>query len=361
VIARKNYFRDLIQRAANAGVAVELLRPLVRFLKNEAELARLRQRLGEENASADDNVIFGVEGTDSLENSEVVSFWRREREKSTSGQGRKGVCLVTGIMADCVSTANKIKGIGSQDTILISANEATFCSFGLEKAENSPISARAEGLVKAALDDLIAKSRSQGLVFNDTICLHWTRKHVDFDPVDTLASANPEEVAQLLKSVKEGSQMAGFDANAYYAVSLSGNGARVVVRDWLESTVPDINRHIAQWFEQLSIVDYYNAASPPRSAFKLWSLLATLVPEKDGKPDFEKLPPEFPTLLMHAALAGPSSPLPQPVLHAACGVKPLTVYPAAMKPGSANLSCRPASPSSNSASSVQPTERNITP
>ena len=284
VIARKNYFRDLIQRAANAGVAVELLRPLVRFLKNEAELARLRQRLGEENASPDDNVIFGVEGTDSLENSEVVSFWRREREKSTPGQGRKGVCLVTGIMADCVSTANKIKGIGSQDTILISANEAAFCSFGLEKAENSPISARAEGLVKAALDDLIAKSRSQGLVFNDTICLHWTRKHVDFDPVDTLASANPEEVAQLLKSVKEGSQMAGFDANAYYAVSLSGNGARIVVRDWLESTVPDINRHVAQWFEQLSIVDYYNAASPPRSAFKLWSLLATLVPEKDGKP-----------------------------------------------------------------------------
>ncbi len=317
VIARKNYFQGLIQRATLAGVAVDLLRPLVTFLKNDAELGRLRQRLGEELASPDENVIFGVEGVDPLENPEVISFWRQERQKSTSGQGRKGVCLVTGVLADCVSTANKIKGIGSQDTILISANEAAFCSFGLEKAENSAISARAEGLVKAALDDLIAKSRRQGLVFNDTICLHWTRKRVEFDPVDTLATANPEEVAQLLKSVQEGSPMAGFDANAYYAVSLSGNGARIVVRDWLESTVPQIKQHVGKWFEQLSIVDCYAAASPPKSAFKLWSLLSTLVPEKDKKPDFEKLPPEFPALLMHSALAGPSGPVPSPVLHAA--------------------------------------------
>ncbi len=317
VMARKDYFLRLIQRAADAGVAVGLLRPLATFLKNEAELTRLRQRLGQGNASPSDNVVFGVEGMDPLEDSEVISFWRREREKSTAGQGRKSVCLVTGVLSDCVSTANKIKGIGSQDTILISANEPAFCSFGLDKAGNSAISARAEGLVKAALDDLIAKSRSQGLVFNDTVCLHWTRKPVAFDPVDTLASANPEEVALLLKSIEAGQQMTGLDANAYYAASLSGNGARIVVRDWLESTVPQIERNVARWFEQLSIVDYFAPSSPSKSAFKLWSVLATLVPEKDGKPDFEKLPPQFPAQLMHAALVGPAAPLPQPVVHAA--------------------------------------------
>lgn len=317
VIARKNYFRSLIKRAVEAGVAVSLLQPLLAFLGNDAELGRLRKRLGEENASPDDNMIFGVEGVNPLENPEVVSFWRQQRQNVVAGQGQKRMCLVTGVLADCVSTANKIKGIGAQDTILISANEAAFCSFGLEKAENSPISSRAEGLVKAALDDLIAKSRRQGLVFNETICLHWTRRRVDFDPVDTLASANPEEVAQLLKSIHEGSPVASRDSNAYYAVSLSGNGARIVVRDWLESTVPYIKQHIGRWFEQLSIVDYYATPSSTKCAFKLWSLLATLVPEKDGKPDFEKLPPEFPAILMHSALAGPSYPLPSSVLHAA--------------------------------------------
>src|SRR5262249_48849469 len=87
--------------------------------------------------------------------------------------------------------------------------------------------------------------------------------------------------------------------------------------DWLESTVPEIERNIGKWFKQLSVIDYYDASGPAKSAFKLWSLLATLVPEKGGKPDFEKLPPQFPVQLMHAALVGSSSPLPQSILHAA--------------------------------------------
>jgi len=301
VIARRNYFQSLIQRAADSGAAVELLRPLVAFLKNESELTRLRKRLGEEKASPGDNVIFGVEGTDLLNDEEIVSFWRRERERSTSAQGRKGICLVTGILAECVTTANKIKGVGSQDTMLISANEAAFCSFGLEKAENSPISARAEGFVKAALDDLIAKSRSQGLIFNDTICLHWTRAPVDFDPVDTLASANPEEVAQLLKSIQEGSQVAGIDANAYYAVSLSGNGARIVVRDWLESTVPEIERHVGRWFFDLGIVE--PGGVNMKHEFSLGQLLWALANPKLEKP-FDALPHGAAEELLRSALTG---------------------------------------------------------
>ena len=44
----------------------------------------------------------------------------------------------------------------------------------------------------------------------------------------------------------EGSRVAALDANAYYAVGLSGNGARIVVRDWIESTVPEIRDHVAR-------------------------------------------------------------------------------------------------------------------
>ena len=58
VLARKSYFRNLIARAAGAGVAADLLRPIVSFLQNDAELVRLRQRLGEEDASPDENAVF---------------------------------------------------------------------------------------------------------------------------------------------------------------------------------------------------------------------------------------------------------------------------------------------------------------
>ena len=39
--------------------------------------------------------------------------------------------------------------------------------------------------------------------------------------------------------MRDGRSYVGLDANAYYALSLSGNGARIVVRGWLESTVPE--------------------------------------------------------------------------------------------------------------------------
>ncbi len=314
VLARKSYFRNLIARAAGAGVAADLLRPIVSFLQNDAELVRLRQRLGEEDASPDENAVFAVDGVQPLDNAEVQAFWRRERARASSGQGRKAMCLVTGVLADCVSTANKIKGIGSQDTILISANEAAFCSFGLEKAENSAISTRAEGLVKAALDDLIAKSRAQRLVFNDTFCLHWTRKRIEFDPVDLLArdNLNPEEVARLIKSVEAGSQVTSFDANAYYAVSLSGNGARIVVRDWIESTVPEIRDHVAKWFLDIGIVEPGGVSV--KREFSLGQLLWALANPKLEKP-FEALPHGAAEELLRSALT--CGPVPQNILMAA--------------------------------------------
>jgi CRISPR-associated protein Csd1 len=209
-----------------------------------------------------------------------------------------------------VSTANKIKGIGGQDTILISANEKAFCSFGLEKAANSPISIQAEGLVKAALDDLIGKSKEQKLVFNNTIHLHWTRNPIEEDPFDLLASADEKAVEALLKSVQQGQPPVAFDANAYYALSLSANGARIVVRDWLESTVPEVQRHVAEWFQDLAIVQPDGQGT--KRDFKFGALLYGMV-----RADLEDLSPALPTQLLHGALRGRSVPLPQAALAAA--------------------------------------------
>lgn len=315
VLARSAYFRNLVRRAAAEGVARDLLTTLAAFLDDAEETAAARKRLGEEDAAPEDNVVFTVDGQDLLTHPEVTQFWRRERNKATATSEAKAVCLVTGELSQCVQTANKIKGIGGQDTILISANEKAFCSFGLEKAANSPISVRAEGLVKAAMDELIAKSCNQGLVFNNVTHLHWTRRAEPFDPTDPIVTADPDAIKHLLESVQKGQQFIGLDANAYYAMSLSGNGARIVVRNWLESTVPEVARHVADWFNDLCVVDFYAASSPPRRSFKLWSLLSTLVPEKDGKPDFEKLPPQFPSVLFQCALTGAS--VPHPILIAA--------------------------------------------
>ena len=167
------------------------------------------------------------------------------------------ICIATGQLAETLDTTEKIKGIPgglATGTNLISFDKDSFCSFGLEQAQNAALSAPAELKIRSALNALIDKSRGQGLVFNNTVHLHWTREPIQEDPFDLLASADKNAVEALLKSIQQGQPPVAFEANAYYALSLSGNGARIVVRDWLESTVPEVQRHVAEWFQDLAIV-----------------------------------------------------------------------------------------------------------
>jgi len=214
-----------------------------------------------------ERVSFTVDGVWLLDLTESAQFWRSWRKKlKPSSSSTKRVCFATGELIEAVETSGVIKGLpgGNQSgTIFLSFHRDAFCSFGLQQGQNAALSADAEMKIRSSLSQLIERSRAQKLVFNNTIFLHWTRKPVDFDPVDLLAAANenPEAVAQLLESVQDGSQLVAFDANAYYAVSLSGNGAGIVVRDWLESTVPKIRDHVAKWFLDIGIVEPGGRAS----------------------------------------------------------------------------------------------------
>jgi CRISPR-associated protein Csd1 len=91
-------------------------------------------------------------------------------------------------------------------------------------------------------------------------------------------------------------------------MSLSGNGGRIVVRDWLEATVPEVEANVRRWFADLTIIDPEGTARV--SAFKLGRLLFALVREK-----IDELPPQIPTQLLYSALRG--TPLPQTALAAA--------------------------------------------
>ena len=166
----------------------------------------------------------------------------------------------------------------------------------------------------SALNRLIEISRAQKLIFDETICLHWTRKKVEFDPVDLLATANqdPAAVAKLIKSVQDGNRIVAFDANAYYAVSLSGNGGRIVVRDWLQSTVPEIRNHIAKWFLDIGIVE--PGGVNIKREFSLGNLLWSLT-NRDLQNPFDALPHGAAEDLLRSALTGGS--VPQSILAAA--------------------------------------------
>jgi CRISPR-associated protein Csd1 len=312
-----DYFKSLLAEAMLAcSDEASRLNATLNFLNSTDPLTELHRRLVYAKAKPSDNAIFSVDGFNLLNSESLKQFWRDRRRKASAGIIRsRHICIATGDLAETLDTTEKIKGVPgglASGTNLISFDKDSFCSFGLEKAQNSALSVPAELKLRSALNHLIETSRSQKLVLNDTVHLHWSRKPMEIDPIDPIVSGDPQAIEKLLTSVNRGQQMVGLDANAYYCLSLSGNGARIVVRDWLESTVEEVRRHVAEWFEDLTVV--LPEGSGVKHDFKFGALLYGMV-----RAELDELPPQIPTQLFHGALRGRSVPLPLAALAAALG------------------------------------------
>ena len=310
------YFQSLLDEAAEAVPAEATSLLAIRsFLALPEALDALRDSLATAKAKPSDTATFSVDGRILLQSEPIRQFWR-ERRRRLAGETaarQQRVCVATGQLAETLDTTEKIKGVPGglpMGTNLISFDKDSYCSFGLEQAQNAAMSVRAELKLRSALNALIERSRTQGLVFNDTVHLHWSREALKHDPMDLLATADPEAVAALLNSVQTGQRYIGLDTNAYYALSLSGNGARIVVRDWLESTVTEVERNIANWFEDLALVQPDGVGT--KRDFKFGALLYGMV-----RAELSELSPQIPTNLLHAALRGRTTLLPRSALAAA--------------------------------------------
>lgn len=310
------YFKFLLEETAKAVPEVQSkLDAILAFLNDEEAIVSLHAQLTKAKAKVSDNAIFTVDGMNLLQNHGIKHFWRERRKAANASTTRsQRVCIATGEQAETLDTTEKITGVPgglAMGTNLISFDKDAFCSYGLEQAQNAALSAPAELKIRSALNTLIQHSKAQRLVFNDTIHLHWMREEMPVsDPMDDIITADPEAIASLLHSVKNGSRYIGLEANRYYCMSLSGNGARIVVRDWLELTVPEVAQNIAEWFEDLSIIDPDGVDT--KRDFKFGALLYGMV-----RAEIDELPPALAAQLLHCALQGRSHPLPQTALAAA--------------------------------------------
>ncbi len=315
--AQHRYFRGLLTAAADSTPnAAPALRSVLAFLDDASALATLHADLVSAKARPNENVTFAVEGVDLLTAPALRDFWRQRRRADTGAAAANRaprICIATGESAPTLDTTEKIKGIPgglAQGTNLISFDKRSFCSFGLEQAQNAPLSPIAELKIRTALNNLVQRSREQHLVFNETIYLHWTRKPVAHDPLALLTNADPDGVAHLLQSVRSGEHQVGLDTNAYFCLGLSGNGARIVVRDWLETTVGRVEESVAAWFEGSEIIDLDGVSL--RSGHKFGAILYAMV-----RAELDELPPPLPAALFYAILRGAPVPLPRTALAAA--------------------------------------------
>jgi len=261
--------RECVEATADAGV-----RAVFTFLEDVGS-GRQAVALPEECASNDLFAFVVAPDTDRLvsDRPAIREYWMGLRE-TPAGDRRQSVrCLVSG--EPVFETVNfpqlkKVPGKGTSSGVsLVSFNKAAFESHGWSGNENAPISRDAAETCATALNRLLdpaypdpdqpAQSlpRRNIRIAADTAVCYWSTE----DSGDAfcgifggLLEGNPEEVGNLYRSLWRGKAVQVDDPSAFYALTLTGQQGRAIVRDWFESTVAEVVRNIAAHFRDLDIV-----------------------------------------------------------------------------------------------------------
>ncbi len=214
------------------------------------------------------------------ERSAVREYWAAERaEDEPSGDG--GVrCMVTGkpcLPVDKHPVIKRVPGGSTSGIALISFNKNAFESYGLEGAENAPISREASEATMTALNRLIhpaypdpadtnrSLTRRNSKLSADTVACYWTRKGGDriADMMNTIMNpdldqeepaADPEELRRLYQSIWSGRPFPVATPTAFYSLVLSGAQGRATLRDWIESNTQNVVNNLAAYFADLRMV-----------------------------------------------------------------------------------------------------------
>jgi CRISPR-associated protein Csd1 len=303
VAACHTAYLELITRCAEQTQAAEVA-AVLRFLQNKpAEQLELPDDFDHGAL-----ITFRLEDTYVVDLPAVRAFWAGQHapaeEAATVMQ-----CIVCGEQRPVLARLQgKIKGVpGGQTsgTAIISANAVAFESYGLEASLIAPTCADCGERFTKAANHLLADQSSR-IMLGGSAFIYWTRKDVGFDLLTFLDRPDADTVRLLLDSPRSGKQSAQVDETAFYATSLSGSGARVVVRDWIDTTVGAVQANLRQWFAWQRIVGAFGEEPHPVGLFQL--AIATVRESKD-------IPPTTPRTLLSAALTG--TPLPSSLLYQA--------------------------------------------
>ncbi len=164
----------------------------------------------------------------------------------------------------------------SSGSALVSYNESAFESYGLAGNENSAICTNCaktyvEGLnwLLSAGNEVIIKTKkgkektsyrytNRRNFGSDTAMVFWTRQNSYINEIDQLEAPNPDDVSRLIESVNAGKEKDSryLEPDQFYSCTLSGAAARIAVRDWIETSLYDFRKSIAQWFKDISVMEY---------------------------------------------------------------------------------------------------------
>jgi CRISPR-associated protein Csd1 len=203
----------------------------------------------------------------------VQAYWKGQRTPTGDGQPADRRCLVTGepmSEAGLFRLLKNVPGGTTSGVSLVSFNSPAWESYGWEGNENAPISRDAAEAAAAALNRLLDPRPTTGTgdplpvrrirLGDDTVVVFWSPEAMPqvqsvldqlpdlFDPKD-----DATDVGNLVASPKTGVFKPLSEPARFYAMTLTGTQGRVVMRDWLESSVTEIQSNLAAYFADLQL------------------------------------------------------------------------------------------------------------
>ncbi|CAN5195409.1 type I-C CRISPR-associated protein Cas8c/Csd1 [soil metagenome] len=258
----------------------------------------------------------------------VAQYWRAVRTDANDVSESRFNCVVTGEPAGTPGTFPRVKNVpGAQGggVPLVSFNSGAFLSYGLVSNENAPISRAAGEACATALDRLLhpafpnpdpahfgeVLSRRSFRISEDTVVCFWSDDVTSGGFSDCFSALfdtpDPTVVGDAYRSLWRGKAPTIAAPDRFFALTLTGAQGRVIVRDWLVTSVSDLLTNLASHFADIDVVR--NTPAPKASvhppALPLGVLLGSLA--AFGKRS--DIPTALSVAFVNAALRGTPYPL----------------------------------------------------
>ncbi len=345
--AKSRFFREGLKALAKVEPLAEVC---CKALEDASCCEHMIAALEQHKVKPADRISFMVENTYLVECPTVETWWQTYRQQFRRQQFQKpakgdelSLCLITGQATSPMATVPKNTGLRvvgghSSGDALICFDKPAFCSYGLKKSANAPVSEEAFAQVRVALDNLLEDAPVlAGMKF-----VHWYDKPLPKQEPDILlpifGSLKPEEEDEedeeerndeaeeeatvmqqarrdadmLVRSVRSGQAVTALP-DRYYILLLSGVSGRVMVRQFAQGPYEDLKKNLDQWYADLQLRNPGGTGNlkPAKLAARLIRLLKC---QNSDKQVFKRLKDELPGLtapILHAILHGTG--LPDPV------------------------------------------------
>lgn len=161
---KPEFYRSVLREGAEA---IPAFGKCLAVLEDETVRCKIHQELQDRKIKEESRISFKVDGVPIVREDGVQAWWSDYRRQFGKDDNKKeseqSLCMITGkptVPLPTVPVINGLQAVGghTKGEALFCFDKASFRSYGLAQSANAPVSEEAFGVVKDALNDLLAGS-----------------------------------------------------------------------------------------------------------------------------------------------------------------------------------------------------------